>query len=98
MIDSVSCDLPLELGSLHLPFAVTGLGCTAYYSGPVYHGYRSSQFGMVRPYRQRLTIADQPYRCYDNNGLGYGARIGIGIGIAAAVILLFALCGFWRRK
>ncbi|TYJ56637.1 hypothetical protein B9479_002567 [Cryptococcus floricola] len=35
------------------------------------------------------------YRC---SGLSYGARIGIGIGIAAGVLLLFSLCGFWRRR
>lgn len=40
---------------------------------------------------------NRAYRCYDN-GIGYGARIGIGIGVAAAVVLLFALCGYWRRK
>jgi hypothetical protein len=52
----------------------------------------------------------RPYRC--NGGLGYGARIGIGVGIAAGtsilfrlylylqlgVLLLFLLCGYWKRK
>ncbi|WWD01346.1 hypothetical protein V866_008289 [Kwoniella sp. B9012] len=37
-------------------------------------------------------------RYYCNGGLAWGARLGIGLGIAAAVILLFALCGYWRRK
>ncbi|KIR54307.1 hypothetical protein I315_03366 [Cryptococcus gattii Ru294] len=38
----------------------------------------------------------QPYYC--NNGLSWGARLGIGLGIAFGVILLFALCGYWRRR
>ncbi|ORX39965.1 hypothetical protein BD324DRAFT_615701 [Kockovaella imperatae] len=39
------------------------------------------------------------YNDYDcNNGLSIGARIGIGIGIAVGVLLLFALCSYWRRK
>ncbi|KAK8869731.1 hypothetical protein IAR55_000299 [Kwoniella newhampshirensis] len=37
-------------------------------------------------------------RYYCNGGLGWGARLGIGLGIAAGVILLFSLCGYWRRK
>ncbi|EIW69422.1 hypothetical protein TREMEDRAFT_62288 [Tremella mesenterica DSM 1558] len=45
--------------------------------------------------------------CYDrfgysyfcnNNGLSYGARIGIGVGIAAGVLALVLLCSFWRRR
>ncbi|WWD16002.1 hypothetical protein CI109_100426 [Kwoniella shandongensis] len=35
---------------------------------------------------------------YCNGGLSWGARLGIGLGIAAGVILLFSLCGYWRRK
>ncbi|WVF72223.1 hypothetical protein IAT40_007035 [Kwoniella sp. CBS 6097] len=45
--------------------------------------------------------------CYDNyrgryycnrGGLSWGARLGIGIGIAVGVIVLFSLCGYWRRR
>ncbi|OCF45427.1 hypothetical protein I317_00673 [Kwoniella heveanensis CBS 569] len=37
------------------------------------------------------------YYC-NRNGLSWGARLGIGIGIAVAVIVLFSLCGYWRRR
>ncbi|KAK1924837.1 hypothetical protein DB88DRAFT_487039 [Papiliotrema laurentii] len=37
------------------------------------------------------------YRC-NSSGISYGARIGIGLGVAAAVILVFGLCGYWRRR
>ncbi|WVQ78350.1 hypothetical protein IAT38_000435 [Cryptococcus sp. DSM 104549] len=37
-------------------------------------------------------------RYYCNNGLSWGARLGIGLGVAAGVILLFSICGFWRRR
>ncbi|ORY27180.1 hypothetical protein BCR39DRAFT_538823 [Naematelia encephala] len=39
---------------------------------------------------------NRPYYC--NSGISYGARIGIGIGVAAGVLLLFLLCGYWRRR
>jgi len=50
--------------------------------------------------------AAQQSICYDyrgrayycNRGLSNGARIGVGIGVAVGVLLLFLLCGMWRRK
>ncbi|WWC89961.1 uncharacterized protein L201_004890 [Kwoniella dendrophila CBS 6074] len=37
-------------------------------------------------------------RYYCNNGLSWGARLGIGLGVAVLVFALFGLCGYWRRK
>ncbi|WRT67199.1 uncharacterized protein IL334_004165 [Kwoniella shivajii] len=47
---------------------------------------------------QRICYDGYGRRYYCNNGLAWGARLGIGLGVAALVLIIFALCGFWRRK